>query len=957
MYRQLLLCLGFVLAMMPAIGQGLDNSLYRTYTGEHNNLSNPSWGAAHTPLLQLTPLGFADGYQLPGGIYRPNPRDVSNRIFAQGSLVDDVMGLSDFCWGWGQFLDHDIGLTPDGDDMATIRVPAGDPHFDPFGLGRAIIPMRRSAIMAGTGTDVSTPREFPNEITAFIDGSGVYGSDEERADWLRTFEGGKLKVSSGNLLPFNTYSGEFQDEIDPDAPFMDNATGISDIGFVAGDPRASENPILTSFHTLFLREHNRQCDLLADLHPDWNDEEIYQYARKIIGGLIASIVYDEWLPVMGVTLPDYAGYNPRVNPQLSNVFTAAAFRLGHTLLSSTILRIDNDGNVIQAGNLGLRDAFFNPFTVFETGSIDPFLKGMAVQKQQQFDNQLIDDVRNFLFGLPGVGGLDLAAININRGRERGLPDFNTVRDAFGLDRYLFFQQINSNPTTFNNLMVTYQDIEDIDPWVGMLSEKPLPGSLFGETLLAILEQQFTALRAGDRFYYEIDPVLSDEHKQYIHQTTMRDIVMYNTNINLMQNNAFGALPHRNICNVMTLNVAGQVRSVDGTPLNEVTMNLVATDGIDVSETGADGQFVFSGMPFCDLSALIPERDFDHNNGVSTFDIIEIQKHILGVELLESPYQHIAADVNKSGSITTIDIIQIRKLILNIDERFTNNTSWRFVLGSFDFPENIDPLSTSFPEFLDFSTENAANYASGFIAIKVGDVNNSAEWLSPSTDNLVASRNTAPGLSLSYTDHMLVAGEVTPVEISLETEALLAGWQFELAHTAEVEFLDVAASEDLEPYLHMWEESLRMSFHEESSSGVSMSITLFMKANADVQLSNVLHFGPDLHSESYGLSGEGLAVNLISSQDDDMNLKMEMLQAEPNPFSIATTISFYAPATEQVRWELLGADGKILLTKVIAAEVGMNSFTLRADEVPVQGYFAHRLWVGNKPISGRLIYQQ
>ncbi|HRF38384.1 MAG TPA: peroxidase family protein, partial [Saprospiraceae bacterium] len=181
---------------------------------------------------------------------------------------------------------------------------------------------------------------------------------------------------------------------------------------------------------------------------------------------------------------------------------------------------------------------------------------------QQFDAKVIDDVRNFLFGPPGAGGLDLVAINILRGRERGLPDFNTIRAAYGLTPYSSFPQINSSSQVFSALHELYGDINNIDPWVGFVAEQQnSPQTVVGPTLQRILQVQFTALRDGDRFYYENDPVLTDEEKDIIRNTKLRDIVVRNSGLPMLQDNVFKAMPHSEICDNMHVRIYGRFRSV------------------------------------------------------------------------------------------------------------------------------------------------------------------------------------------------------------------------------------------------------------------------------------------------------------------------------------------------------------------------------------------------------------
>ena len=548
----ILVCVIILLGQFYLIGQAnrsIDGTLNHPFS---------LWGSAYADVVSKTPLSYGDGILSPAGSDRPNPREISNKIFGQDVDLNDPLGLSAYAWAWGQFIDHDIVLSPElEEEPLDIPVPAGDPDFDPNATGQVTIPMLRSAYDRNTGTDPQNPRRFFNAITSFIDGSVVYGSEQPHANWLRTFTGGKLKTSEGNLLPFNTVTGEFSDEVDPNAPMMAMPTQQVSKWFVAGDIRANENPNLTALHTVFVREHNRLCDKLALEYPDWEDEQLYQKARKLVGAIIQAIVFEEWLPTLGVRLPSYQGYNIAVNPNILNEFTSAAYRYGHSTISSELPRLDNAGNVVAQGNVLLRDAFFNPNAIMEVGGIEPYLIGASTSIQQDVDCKIIDDLRNFLFGPPGAGGLDLAALNINRGRERGLADYNTTRVAFGLPSITNFNEITSDPLLSKLLEDTYGDINNIDLWVGLLAEDNVDQALFGPTLMTILQEQFSNLRAGDRFYYENDIGLSDAEKKEVKSTTLAEVIRRNALITFIPDQIFHVLESVAVVN----------RTIDGTMNN------------------------------------------------------------------------------------------------------------------------------------------------------------------------------------------------------------------------------------------------------------------------------------------------------------------------------------------------------------------------------------------------------
>ena len=254
----------------------------------------------------------------------------------------------------------------DGESFA-IKVPASDALFDPTGSGTATIPLTRSQFDPVTGTSNDNPRQQISSITAYIDGSQVYGSDQATADSLRTFSGGRLILTSDGLLP----SG--------------GAGGVK-----AGDIRAGENISLTAIQTLFVREHNRLTDSIKAKNRNLTDEQVYQQARAIVIAEIQAITYNECLPALlgQRALSPYEGYDSSVNPTIANEFSTAAFRFGHSTLNNDIGFFDNQGRSAR-DEIELADAFFNVSLLQETG-IDSVLKYEASSQAQEIDLEVVD---------------------------------------------------------------------------------------------------------------------------------------------------------------------------------------------------------------------------------------------------------------------------------------------------------------------------------------------------------------------------------------------------------------------------------------------------------------------------------------------------------------------------------------------------------------------------------------
>ncbi len=466
-------------------------------------------------LLRLVEADFGDGIGSMAGSDRLSAREISNLVFSQSATTGNAADISNFMWMWGQFLDHDLSLSDPHAHAGTadISVASGDPMFDPTGTGEATIGFTRTEYQEGTG--VSGPREQMNMITPFIDGSNVYGSDAIRLAALRN-DDGTMKTSEGDLLPYNVDG-------------LANAHSTSSSLFLAGDIRANENVGLTSMHTIFVREHNR---LVSEMDDSLTGDQKFEAARAQVEAQLQAITYNEFLPkLIGPdALGAAQGFDADIDPQIANVFSTAAFRVGHTMLPTDVMRMNEDGTESALGNLQLRDAFFRPDKLGGTEGIDAVLRGAAASEAEEVDSQIVDDVRNFLFGRPGSGGFDLAALNIQRGRDHGIEDYNTVRAAFGLEPATSFADISSDPAVQAALAAAYGTVDDMDLFVAGLAEDAVAGGLVGETFATIIAEQFSRLRDGDETF---DADASAD--------TLADIIMRNTGIDNLQDDVFTAV--------------------------------------------------------------------------------------------------------------------------------------------------------------------------------------------------------------------------------------------------------------------------------------------------------------------------------------------------------------------------------------------------------------------------------
>lgn len=316
--------------------------------------------------------------------------------------------------------------------------------------------------------------------------------------------------------------------------------------FDAGEIRVNEQLVLACMHTLLARNHNHLATQLAAVNPHWDDETLFQEARRINIAIIQQITYNEFLPILlGKDVMDkfgiltqkdgyWDGYDSTVNPGIIDAFAGAAFRVGHTLLPTAVERWSKAHKFIASKRLS--DLIRRPFDLYRAGVMDEYLMGLMNQVAQAVDDSITQEVTNHLFKKDGERfGMDLVSFNMQRGREFGIPGFMEFRKFCGLPTAETFDELFGifPNETVRRYQSIYEHPYDIDLWSGGVSEKALPGSMVGPTFACIIATQFSYLRRGDRFWYELPNQPSSftpEQLQEIRKMKLARVICDNTDI-------------------------------------------------------------------------------------------------------------------------------------------------------------------------------------------------------------------------------------------------------------------------------------------------------------------------------------------------------------------------------------------------------------------------------------------
>ncbi|XP_050401333.1 chorion peroxidase isoform X2 [Patella vulgata] len=519
------------------------NKEYRTANGSCNNLLHPSWGQADAPYVRMAAECYDDDDSIPRQLSAsftplPSARAVCEAI--HGSLSNLSPRHSLMVMQWAQFLDHDTTSTPaekvvksECCDGMTSSYAYTEGNCFPIFISNEDSFFKTNCLSFGRsrsfGKDL--PRQQFNSITAFVDGSVVYGSSDDEMMALRTGVDGLLETSPGDLLPEDTDASCRKPE------------GSDSYCFLAGDARVNVFPGLAVLHTLFVRFHNKiamELKQLSQLSQIFKvarltDEDIFQTSRKIVSAVIQHITYDEFLPVLlgpelmkkyKLNAPYH--YDSSINPTIMNEFAAAAFRFGHSMIP--------DNLKIAGTDVPIHELFFRTDSVIH--NFADIVNNLVSEPSEKSDRFVTEEMADRLFQTPN-GSLDIVSLNIQRGRDHGLPPFNEYREECGLPRLSF-----SDPefgSCGDLLSKVYETADDVDIFVGGLCESPARGGVVGPTFGCIIGQQFHNLKYGDRFFYESTHSASgftQDQLNMIKKIRLSKILCDHGGINSVTENAF-----------------------------------------------------------------------------------------------------------------------------------------------------------------------------------------------------------------------------------------------------------------------------------------------------------------------------------------------------------------------------------------------------------------------------------
>ena len=387
-----------------------------------------------------------------------------------------------------------------------------------------------------------------------------------------------------------------------------------------------------------------------------------------------------------------------------------------------------------------------------------------------------------------------------------------------------------------------------------------------------------------------------------------------------------------VCAGSRVALGGNIKNESGESVENVTVEL--NNGLTAT-TANDGEFAFS-VPVDGDYTITPMKTDDVTNGVSTFDLLQISRHILNVEKLNSPYKQIAADANASGSISTLDLLAIRKVILRVESEFPTNTSWRFVEKDYIFQDAANALKENFKEVVSLNNLTSADLTANFVAIKVGDVNGDA---TPNSILGVDGRTFNGTLNFNATDKAVKAGEEFTVAFTADQN--VEGFQFTTTFASSVELISIENGLTTDENFNVIDNQIVTSWNATTATKGAEVFGLTFVAKEDLNVSEVLTIGSTVVAAEAYANGNLLNVGLDFGTGAAAST-FELMQNTPNPFKTSTVIEFNLPEATNATMTVSDVSGKVL--RVIEGDyaAGMNQVTLEMTNDLPEGVLIYEL---------------
>ena len=407
-------------------------------------------------------------------------------------------------------------------------------------------------------------------------------------------------------------------------------------------------------------------------------------------------------------------------------------------------------------------------------------------------------------------------------------------------------------------------------------------------------------------------------------------------------------------------IAGKVANEAGANVESVTLNIPGQN-INPLVTGSNGAWTFTNLPKGKSYLIVPEKDINAGNGVSTIDLFLIQKHILGIKELDSPYKLIAADADKNGIVSTKDLIDIRKIILQILTKFPANSSWRFLDGTYKFPNPKNPFSGSLPEKLYYNNLNNDMLGLNLIGIKIGDVDGTAKPNSINGTNEV--RSGSPELPVWITDHEYLKDEVIDIPLSLTDAITINTMQFTLQYNNEL--LDFKGIKDVK--LNAWEDDF-INTTESNEGLVSLAWTsidpyisngnsflnLEFTAKAKGILSNSIFLGNKLTESLAYDDKEGILEPKLQFRKGNEQETLILYPNQPNPFKQQTMLKFYVSYETEMTINVYDLAGRLIVHKVGNYDKGQHLLPISKQELGPGGMYIYELVTPQERVTDKMI---